>query len=95
MTNPIISKKINSNTFRLIIKFHIRRYTNFIVKDYISFTVINNPYHLAIRITLIVSAVLVLILAGLYGIIGFALLLPAGIIAWRKKDKPVGETSST
>ena len=29
--------------------------------------------------------------SGLYGIIGFALLLPAGIMARRKKDKPVGE----
>jgi len=49
----------------------------------------------AIGITLIVSSVLVLILTDLYGIIGFALLLPAGIMAWRKRNEPVGEPSST
>lgn len=49
----------------------------------------------AIGITLIVSAVLVLILTGLYGIIAFALLLTAGIMAWRKRNEPVRETPST
>ncbi|TLX87706.1 MAG: LPXTG cell wall anchor domain-containing protein [Thaumarchaeota archaeon] len=41
-----------------------------------------------------VSAVLVS-LTSLYGVIGFALLLPAGIIAWRKRNELVGATSST
>jgi hypothetical protein len=43
----------------------------------------------AIGITLIVSAILILIFSSFYGILGFALLLAAGIIALRER-KPLG-----
>ena len=41
----------------------------------------------AIGITLIVSAILILIFSSFYGILGFALLLAAGIIALRERNQ--------
>ena len=48
-----------------------------------------------VGIFLIISSVSILILTSFYGVLGFALLLPAGIIALRKRNKPVGLTTST
>jgi hypothetical protein len=41
-------------------------------------------------IVLIISAVLVLLFSSFYGILGFALLLAAGIVALREKKTPLG-----
>lgn len=43
-----------------------------------------------IGITLIVSAILILIFSSFYGILGFALLLAAGVIALREKKPTIG-----
>jgi len=47
-----------------------------------------------VGVFLIISSIMVLILTSLYGLFGFALLLPTGIIALRKRNKPAGITTS-
>ena len=47
-----------------------------------------------IGITLIVSAILILIFSSFYGILGFALLLAAGVIALREKRPTLGSVTT-
>lgn len=47
----------------------------------------------AIGITLVVSAILILLLSSFYGILGFALLLAAGVIALREKKPSLGSVA--